>query len=100
MNITHLCLITYKDDAAVDPSARAAIEKAYLSLPGIIDGITNMRVGHDLSLLDGNAHFAISATFRDRDAFLAYSTHPAHMDVIFPVVGPHMASYSTAQFGG
>ena len=100
MSITHLCLITYKDGATVDQATRAAIEQAYLSLPDLIDGITAMRVGHDLSLLDGNAHFAITATFRDRDAFLAYSTHPAHMDVIFPVVGPQMASYSTAQFGG
>ena len=96
--VRHLCLIKYKDPAAVDAAAQAKITEAYLKLPSIIDGIASMTVGRDLGLLDGNFDFAIQAEFRDRDVFLAYSTHPAHGEIIFPVLGHFMESYSTAQF--
>ena len=96
--ITHLCLITYKNPAGVDAATQKAIDAAYLKLPSIIPGITSMKVGRDLGLLDGNAHYGILATFESKDAFRTYSVHPAHGEVIFPVLGHHMASYSTAQF--
>ncbi len=96
----HLCLVTYKDPAAVDEAAQRAIDAAYLKLPSIIPGILSMKVGRDLMLLPGNADYAILATFESRDAFRAYSTHQAHMDIIYPALGHHMASYSTAQFEG
>lgn len=98
--IHHLCLITYKDPAAVDAATQRAIDAAYKKLPSIIPGIVSMQVGRDLALLEGNAHYAIQATFESKDAFKAYSTHPAHGDIIFPVLGHHMAGYSTAQFEG
>jgi heme-degrading monooxygenase HmoA len=94
----HLCLITYNDPAAVDDAAQQAIDDAYTSLLTIIPGILSMRVGRDLALLDGNAHFGIVATFESREAFQAYSIHPAHMDIIYPALGRYMAGYSTAQF--
>jgi hypothetical protein len=96
--LTHLCLITYKDSAAVDAATQAAIEAAYLKLPSLIPGIASIKVGRDAGLLEGNADLAILATFESADAFKAYSTHQAHVDVIFPVLGHHMAGYSTAQF--
>ncbi len=96
--LTHLCLVTYKDPAAVDAATQAAIEAAYLKLPSLIPGIVSMKVGRDAGLLDGNADLAILATFESADAFKVYSTHQAHMDVIFPALGHHMAGYSTAQF--
>jgi heme-degrading monooxygenase HmoA len=98
--LTHLCLVTYKDPAAVDAATQAAIEAAYLKLPSLIPGITSMKVGRDAGLLEGNADLCILATFESADAFKAYSTHSAHMDVIFPALGQHMAGYSTAQFEG
>lgn len=96
--VTHLCLITYKDPAAVDAATQAAIEAAYLKLPAIIPGLTSMKVGRDLGLLDGNAHLCILATFDSKEAFQAYSVHPAHGEIIFPVLGHLMAGWSTAQF--
>jgi hypothetical protein len=96
--LTHLCLVTYKDPASVGPAEQKAIEAAYLKLPSIIPGITSMKVGRDARLLEGNADLCILATFESADAFKAYSTHQAHMDVIFPALGHHMASYATAQF--
>lgn len=96
--VRHLCLIKYKDPTAVDAAAQSKIEQAYLKLPSIIDGILSMKVGRDLALLDGNYDFAIQAEFRDKDAFLAYSIHPAHGEIIFPALGHFMESYATAQF--
>lgn len=96
--VRHLCLIKYKDAAAVDAAAQTKIDAAYLKLPSIIDGLLSMQVGRDLGLLDGNYDFAIQAEFRDTDSFVAYSTHPAHGEIVFPVLGHFMESYSTAQF--
>ena len=96
--IHHLCLVTYKDPAAVDAGQQKAIDAAYLKLPSIIPGITSMKVGRDVGMLAGNADYCIYATFESREAFQAYSTHQAHMDIIFPALGHHMAGYSTAQF--
>jgi hypothetical protein len=96
--LTHLCLITYKDPAAVDAATQRRIEEAYLKLPGIIPGITSMKVGRDLGLLEGNADLCILATFDSEQAFQGYSVHPAHADVIYPVLGHLMQSYVTAQF--
>jgi hypothetical protein len=96
--IHHLCLITYKDPAAVDAAAQAAIDAAYMKLPALIPGIISMMVGRDMGLLPGNADLAILATFETIEAFKNYSTHNAHGTVIYPVLGHFMASYSTAQF--
>ncbi len=96
--LCHLCLITYKDPAAVDAAAQARIDAAYRKLPGIIPGILSLKVGRDLALLNGNADLAIYATFASKAAFAAYSVHPAHAEIIYPALGQYMASYTTAQF--
>jgi len=96
--LTHLCLITYKDPKSVDPATQKAIEGAYLKLPSVIPGITSMKVGRDVGLLEGNADLCILATFESQDAFKNYSTHEAHGTVIFPVLGHLMKGWSTAQF--
>ena len=98
--IHHLCLIAYKDPAAVDAATQAKIDAAYLKLPSLIPGITSMKVGRDAGLLEGNADYAILATFESKEAFVNYSTHDAHMEVIYPALGQYMASYTTAQFEG
>ena len=96
--IQHVCLITYKDKNAVDAAAQRAIDDAYRSLPSLIPGIRSIRVGRDRALLEGNADYAIVAEFESAEAFKVYSVHQAHSDVIYPVLGHHMASYATAQF--
>ena len=90
--IHHLCLITYTDPTWVDDDTQAQIDAAYRKLPDLIPGIVSLKVGRDLGLLDGNADYAVYATFE------AYSDHDAHMDVIYPVLGPYLASYETTQF--
>ena len=98
MAIQHLCLITYKDPAAVAPATQQAIEDAYHSLKDIVPGIISIKAGRDLGLLEGNAHLCILAEFESEEAFRNYSVHPAHGTVIFPVLGHLMEGWSTAQF--
>ncbi len=93
--IKHVCLIHFKE--GTDTVTREAVKAAYEKLPGLIPGLRSLSVGLDAGLLEGNAHLVIIGEFGSREDFLVYSQHQAHMDVIFPVCGPVMASYSTAQ---
>lgn len=94
--IQHLCLINFKQP--LDADTQQKVIDAYNKLPGLIPGIRRFECGMDLQLLEGNAHFGIVAEFESEEAFQDYSVHPAQAEVIFPVVGELMASYTTAQF--
>lgn len=93
--IRHVTLINFNGDATAE--AKQAVLAAFQSLPTHIPNVKEFTVGLDLGLLEGNADLMVVAGFDSRDDFLAYSTHQAHTDVIFPVCGPIMAGYSTAQ---
>ena len=94
--IQHLCLINFKNE--LDAATQQKVVDAYNKLPELIPGIKSFKCGMDLKLLEGNYHFGIVAEFESEEAFQAYSVHPAQGEVIFPVVGELMASYTTAQF--
>ncbi len=94
--IQHITLIYFKDDTSAE--RKQAVLAAFQKLPELIPEVSAFRVGLDLALLEGNAGLAVVAEFATRDDFLAYSTHEAHAEVIFPVCGEVMASYATSQF--
>lgn len=94
--IQHMTLIYFKD--GTDEARRQAVLAAFQRLPELIPGVRRFRAGLDLGLLEGNAGLAVVAEFDSREDFLAYSTHTAHAEVIFPVCGEVMASYATTQF--
>jgi len=94
--IRHVTLMNFKADT--DVAAREAVLHAYQRLPQLIPVIRAWSVGLDLGLLEGNASLGIVGEFASREDFLLYSQHPAQMELIFPVCGHVMESYSTAQF--
>lgn len=94
--IRHVLLIRFK--AGADQAARLNVKKAFEKLPSLIPGVKSYSVGLDLSLLPGNADLAVVAEFSQQADFLAYSLHAAHAEVIYPVCGEIMESYSTAQY--
>lgn len=96
--IKHLCLIKYKDPAAVDAALQARVESIYQNFVTLVPGLRRMEVGRDLCLLDGNYDLGICAEFETEEDFKAYSVHPEHMDTLFPVLGPVMESWTTVQF--
>lgn len=94
--IKHITLINFKDGTTAEQ--KQAVEDVFNKLPDLIPELRSFSVGQDLGLLDGNSGFAVVGDFDNKDDFLVYSTHQAHMDVIYPVCGELMAGYSTAQF--
>jgi hypothetical protein len=94
--IRHVLLIRFY--ASADQAARLNVKKAFEKLPSLIPQVKSYSVGLDLSLLPGNADLAVVAEFSQQADFLAYSQHPAHAEVIYPVCGAIMESYSTAQY--
>ena len=79
-------------------SVRLTVTREFGAVPMLERSLDAGEADTVMRLLEGNADLCILATFASADAFKAYSTHQAHMDVIFPALGHHMARYATAQF--
>ena len=94
--IQHITLVYFKD--GTDDARKQAVLAAFEQLPALIPQVKAFRCGLDLELLQGNAGLAVLAEFASSEDFLAYSTHAAHAEVVFPVCGEVMASYATSQF--
>lgn len=94
--IQHITLIDFK--AGTGAERKQAVLAAFQRLPELIPEVRAFRVGLDLQLLEGNAGLAVVAEFASSEDFIAYSTHAAHAEVIFPVCGEVMESYATSQF--
>jgi hypothetical protein len=54
--------------------------------------------GPDIGMRDGNAHYAVTAVFEGRNAFLDYISDPEHLRIIRDKVAPHLRSRSAVQF--
>lgn len=94
--IQHVCLITLKE--GTDEATRRAVREAYEKLPSLIPEIRSWEIALDAGLLEGNATLSILGTFDSAEDFKVYSEHPAQMEVIYPVCGPVLAGYATAQY--
>ncbi len=94
--LRHVLLIRFNPDTS--DAVKAAVKAAFEKLPTLIPQVRSYSVGVDRGLLAGNADMAVVAEFANEADFLAYSQHPAHAEVIYPVCGQAMESYSTAQY--
>tara|TARA_B110000444_G_C18767965_1_gene561009 strand:+ start:844 stop:1140 length:297 start_codon:yes stop_codon:yes gene_type:complete len=94
--IKHVCLINFNEQ--YHPENLQSIIDAYKALPALIPEIHSFEVSADAGLLDGNADLVVFGEFANSEDFRVYSVHYAHTDVIFPVLGHLMQSYSTAQY--
>ena len=93
--IKHVTLINFNEGTSDEQ--KQAVLNVFESLPSHIPEVRAFTVGLDLGILEGNADLMVQASFDKREDFEIYSVHPAHMEIIFPVCGPVMASYNTAQ---
>jgi hypothetical protein len=94
---THVACFRWVD--GTDGDAVARVGAALASLPAAIPELRDFRFGADARLADGNADFAVVASFDDRDGYLVYASHPAHQRVLAEVIRPLLAARTAVQFG-
>jgi Stress responsive A/B Barrel Domain len=94
--IRHIALFTWTPGATDEQKQRVRAELA--ALPDRIPGIRDLQFGADAGLVAaGNADFALTADFAGADAYLAYRTHPAHLEFIEQTINPILAQRVSAQ---
>lgn len=94
--IRHVVCFTWTADTT--DAHVAALRAALATLPGQVPEIRDYAFGSDLSLVDGNADFAIVADFDDADAWHRYQRHPAHQAVLTDRIRPILAGRAAVQF--
>lgn len=94
--ITHVAVFTWAEGTTADQVAE--IEAALLTLPELIPSIRRYTVGANAGLVDGNADFAVVATFDDVDGWRAYDTDPDHVRMKVELIKPRLAERTALQF--
>jgi hypothetical protein len=77
--LTHIVCWKYKPEITED--VRAHHVEALRSLPSIVPGLVDLKVGTDVLHLDRSFHTGLVASFPDRAALEAYTVHPDHQRV-------------------
>ena len=62
-------------------AARAKVKSAFEGLRGLIDGLTHVEIGIDISDVDYACDVVLVSEFTDRAALDAYAAHPEHLRV-------------------
>ncbi len=76
--IRHIVLFKIKDEFK---SEIPQLVQAFYGMIGKVDGLLQLEAGADILHSDRSYDLALITVFRDRDAFDAYQTHPAHLPV-------------------
>jgi heme-degrading monooxygenase HmoA len=76
--IRHIVLFKIKDEFK---SEIPQLVKAFYGMVGKVDGLLQLEAGADILHSERSYDLALITVFRDRDAFDAYQTHPAHLPV-------------------
>ena len=76
--IIHIVLFKIKDEFK---SEIPQLVQAFYGMVGKVDGLLQLEAGADILHSERSYDLALITVFRDRDAFDAYQTHPAHLPV-------------------
>ena len=76
--IRHIVLFRIKDEFKAEIPQ---LVKNFYTMKGKVDGLIDLEAGADIRGSERSYDLALICTFRDRAAFDAYQTHPAHMPV-------------------
>jgi hypothetical protein len=82
----------------VDLARITELEGALAGLPDAIPELERLDVGRDEGLAEGNHDMVVIASFADPAGYLAYATHPAHVDVVTRLIRPIISDRSAIQF--
>jgi Stress responsive A/B Barrel Domain len=92
----HVVTFDLKPDAPADVPEQ--IGSALQALAATLPEVRSLASGSDLGLREGNAGFAVVATFDDAEAFKVYADHPEHVRVIKELIGPNITGRHPVQF--
>lgn len=89
--LRHLVLFQIKDEFKAEIPVLA---ERMRGMVGQVDGLISLEAGGDILHSARSCDFAISCLFRDRAAFDAYQTHPAHLPIRARMHEVRSASYA------
>lgn len=93
--ILHIVLFKWKD--GVTKEQIDALDAAMAKLAPAIPEVKSLYWGSDMRFREGNADWALAATFEDQAGWQAYQVHPAHQAVVQNIVVPILASRTAIQ---
>lgn len=94
--VTHVVLFCWRPEAT--EAQIADLASALDRFAEARSGSVTIRHGPDLHFRDGNADYALIASFADKAAWDAYQADPAHKALVHDFVAPIQASRLTIQF--
>ena len=93
MSFTHV--VTFKwSDGGFDSGG---IATALRTLVSGFDGVVSYRCGPDAGLTPDAYDFAVVATFKDRQSYVAYRDDPEHRRIIDEMILPNLAVRTLVQ---
>jgi hypothetical protein len=76
--IVHVVLINFRHGIPAD--VRCECVRRLRELAILVPGLTNFRVGLNVTTMDGAWDMSVTAEFTALEEMTAYSAHPAHVD--------------------
>jgi hypothetical protein len=94
--LRHVVLMNFADETTAK-DVRTIVD-ALNTLPARIPALRDYRVGIDVGLAEGNAHFAVVAEFDDVAGYVTYRDDAEHQRIIAELIRPRLASRVAAQY--
>ncbi|NMO92940.1 Dabb family protein [Actinomycetospora sp. TBRC 11914] len=98
MAVTHVVTFSWVEGTAPETVEDIRTRLQTWIDKGELEGLVAWQAGTDLGLADGNAAFAVSATFTDQDAYERYRDDPEHRSIIAEHIAPRIATRTAVQF--
>lgn len=92
--IRNVTLVEFKPGTTTACIEEIAAAMRALKTPGML----HLSMGPDLSLKDGNMHYAVVADFTDATTFRAFDENPAHERIRREMIDPALSRYERARY--
>ena|SRR5580692_1463752 len=94
--IRHTVAFRWTEQATAEQKAQVRAELS--RLPALVPSLRSFELGTDIGVNEGNADFAVCASFDDLEGYLAYRDDPDHQQIIRDLIPPITAQRLAVQF--